>query len=642
MGSKKKERRKEKAEQTGNSKVTQSKVNAAQAVKGFPNQFIIPAIIFIGIAFILYGSSLKFGYVLDDEMVITKNDYVQKGLAGIADIFRYDTFLGYLKDVKNLYLVEGGRYRPLSLVTFAMEVAFFGPDKPGISHFINILLYALTAVMLFRILRKIFPDQVDKNWWVGFPFLAALIWLLHPIHTEGIANIKGRDEILALMGSLAALWAAIKYVDSGKKSWVLLSAFFLFLGLLSKENALTFIVVIPLTIWFFRKPDYSMLKTIVIPLLVSSILFLIIRYQALGFFFSHGRGVSDLMNDPFIGMQKNEKFATIFLTLGWYIKLLFFPIQLTHDYYPYHVPLVGWTDYRAFLSLLAFAGLGIWAVLQIKNKNVFAYCILFFLVTLSIVSNLFFSIGSFMNERFVYMPSVAFAIFIGYLLLVKLPSMNINFKWPSVAVLIVMGSLFAYKTYSRVPDWKDALTLNTSAIKISTNSTRANCFYASSLYEMKYQKSTDPKEQAILVDTMEKYVNRALEIYPTYSSALQIKAGVVGARYQLNKNVDSLINGLRSIVKITPKNKYVREFAISYIRYIFNQNREKSYGLCEELGTFIFNSDKKDTASYLPYLKQCLELQPFNYAIMNKLLEAYTLAGDLQNAAIIRRRLAGM
>ncbi len=297
---------------------------------GFWRDQWMPALILVVLAFVLYGASLSFGYVLDDQMVIWENAFVQKGFAGLRDIFAFDSFMGYFQKQEQLFLLEGGRYRPLSLATFAMEVGIFGKDNAHlahVSHFVNILLYGLTGVLLYRILLGLFPLKEGGRWYFGMPFLAALIFMLHPLHSECVANIKGRDEILALLCSLAALWATLKYFDTNKGLFLGLSGLFLFLGLLSKENALTFLAVIPVTVWFFCPAPglKGRMFTAFAPLLAATFLFIIIRYRALGFMLDHGKAVNDLMDDPFLGMNAGEKSATIFLTLGWYLKLLFYP-----------------------------------------------------------------------------------------------------------------------------------------------------------------------------------------------------------------------------------------------------------------------------------------------------------------------------
>jgi hypothetical protein len=267
---------------------------------------------------------------------------------------------------------------------------------------------------------------------------------MHPLHSECVANIKGRDEILALLGCLGAVYATLKYFDSNRIGWLFLSSFCLLLGMLSKENALTFLFVVPLTVWAFTSVPLSRIGAATIPLFIAVVIFVLVRFNALGFMLDHGKAVTDLMNDPFLDMNLGQKLATIFLTLGWYIKLLFVPYPLTHDYYPYHVPKVGWTDWRAIASLVLYLGMGVWAVLNIGKKRVMAYSILCWIATLSIVSNIFVSVGSFMNERFAYMPSIAFCLAFGWFFAYKLPDWIIdnNYKYTNVDL---SGVLFSTK-----------------------------------------------------------------------------------------------------------------------------------------------------------------------------------------------------
>jgi hypothetical protein len=467
------------SQQTATIATTTVKQRQIVVTKDYANLWA--AVLLFLLAFILYGASVNYGYILDDEMVITKNSFVQKGLAGLSDIFRYDSFLGYFQTKEQLFLLEGGRYRPLSLATFAAEIEFFGANHPAISHFINIVLYAFTGLMLFKIVKRLNMVPAVNNFL--FPFLVAALWILHPIHVEAVVNIKGRDEIFALLGSLLALWASLKYVETSKPSYLLWSGVCLLLGLFSKESAITFLAIIPLTLWVFKQVSIKELIKISIPIAIASLVFILIRYEALGYWFDHGKGVSDLMNQPFVEMTTSEKYATIFYTLGWYIKLLFIPHPLTHDYYPYHVPKMHWSDASVIISLLLYAAMTAWAVYKIRNRNIYAYCILFFLLTISIVSNLVFSIGAFMNERFLYAPSIAFCIAVAFFFTSSLEKIisSANYKKIAFAGLSIVALLFAIRTMSRVPDWKDPLALDTADIKTSSNSARENCFYAVAL-----------------------------------------------------------------------------------------------------------------------------------------------------------------
>ena len=281
---------------------------------GFWAAHLFPVLVLVVLAFVLYGVTLGYGYLQDDQLVIWDNIYVQKGFAGLREIFSYDSLLGYYKDPA--LLLEGGRYRPLPLATYAFEVGIFGKDNPGISHFFNVLLYGATGVLLYRLLVALFPSA-QQPWYFSLPFVSAALFMLHPLHSEVVANIKGRDEILSLLGSLGALYALLKHVDTGIKSWLWMAGGSFFLGLLSKENTATFLAVIPLTFWMFSKVPSGRIWSATGVLLGATLAFKLIRYQALGYMVNSGKPLNELAINPMFGMNVGEKFANIFLSLGW-------------------------------------------------------------------------------------------------------------------------------------------------------------------------------------------------------------------------------------------------------------------------------------------------------------------------------------
>jgi len=131
--------------------------------------------------FILYVYSVGFDYVLDDKMVVSENNFTKKGFAGIKEILTTDSFQGFFGEQKNL--IVGGRYRPLSIVTFAIEYQLFGLSTK-VSHFVNVLLYGLTGLLLFRVLVMLFPIKKKTQWWRSLAFVSSLLFILHPLHTE--------------------------------------------------------------------------------------------------------------------------------------------------------------------------------------------------------------------------------------------------------------------------------------------------------------------------------------------------------------------------------------------------------------------------------------------------------------------------
>lgn len=123
-------------------------------------------------------------------------------------------------------------------------------NYPAASHLINILLYAFTACLIFRLFQLFNISKPDSPWYLALPFIGALLFVAHPIHSEAIANIKGRDEILCLLFAIAALISWIRYYDTKSKVHAGASMVWFCLALFSKENAVTFVLIIPLTIYF--------------------------------------------------------------------------------------------------------------------------------------------------------------------------------------------------------------------------------------------------------------------------------------------------------------------------------------------------------------------------------------------------------
>ena len=611
---------------------------------GFWSNHWIPSLLLLGTAFALYYIGLNYGYVLDDEMVYWKNEYVLKGIDGIKQIFSTDSFMGFFKEQK--FLLEGGRYRPLSLATFALEVEYFGPDKPAAGHFFNVLLYGLTGILMYRILLGLFPLKHEGSRWQVFfslPFLASLLFILHPLHVECVANIKGRDEILALLGGLGALWATLKYFDTKGWWWLALSGISLLLGMFAKENALTFVAVIPLTVWFFAPVSIRRVLFATLPLVLAALIFIWARTEALGYLLNPVRiATSDIMNNPFYGMTGSEKKATIFLTLGWYLKLLFVPHPLTIDYYPYHVPKVGWSDWRALLGLVLNVGLGLWALWNLKKRSIPAYTILFYLLTLSIVSNLFVSVGTFMNERFLYMPSFGFCVLIGWFFAIKLPELlkeKPNTAYPlGMIIFAAIGGLFAYRVITRIPDWKSALSLNSSAVQVSEGSARSHCFYATGLYEERYvgEKNQDVRKK--LVEEMEYHIKRSLEINPTYGAALVMKFNVAAARFDIDHQLDKFFHVAEDVLEKIPYNATFRKNLAAYLKYLDGSNADKYMAFCYRVGYEFFWKKKKDGKAALFFLEFALNRQYEDIRTLESIAEITEAMGNKEQAAEFRKR----
>jgi hypothetical protein len=590
---------------------------------------LIPCLIIFLLGLAPYLLTLSYEYVLDDTIVITKNTFVKQGFSGLDDIFKTESFQGYFQEQRDL--VTGARYRPLSIATFAIENGLWG-NNPLISHLINALLYGLTCLLIFRFLVLLFP-ALKRKWWLQIPFWAAALYALHPIHTEAVANIKGRDEIMAMAGAIGTMILSLRYLAKKDLLSLILSGIVFFLALLSKENALTFLAILPLTFWVFTKARFSDIFKALLPLLIAAISYLIIRYQVIGYFLDSGREITDIMNNPFYGLTIDEKLATVFFTLLRYIKLLFFPHPLAHDYYPYAIPIKLWSDGAPLISLIIYLILPILSLFLLwkKRKSVLAYSILFYLITLSIVSNIPFTVGTLMNERFLFMPSLGFCILAAWFLIDKIPSWFENIDRRLLLIpLIIISALYTLRTVTRIPDWKDTTTLNRSAVEVSKNSARANLFMGTALYE-EYKVTHDEAIKASLLDEAEYYINRAHEIIPAYGYALHMKSGVLADRYKEDGDIDKLLSEYRKLLMLRPEIDYLNQ----YMDYLNSRIgiHDKLVPWYYDVGYNICYKKWRHKGSSLRFLEYGYSIDPSNVQIKEALKEIYTLIGDKQKAA---------
>ena len=538
--------------------VASSKAKSSTSKKNrfLPSSFYdikVNCILIFLLSFIFYGMTLGYDYTQDDAIVIKDNMFTTEGFSGIKGIVTNDTFYGFFQKDGKAFLVDGGRYRPLTLVMFAMEWGIFG-DSPFAFHFITVLLYAFTGIMLYLLLLQMLRPSKGENYAFFVALVTTLLFIAHPIHVEVVANIKGRDEIVALLGSVAALYFSLRGYYEDSKYNLFAGAIFLF-ALLAKENAITFCAVVPLTYYVFTKADFTKIITQTLPFIAMAILFIVIRTAVIGFDF--GAGCSELMNCPYLKIENgryvdytfNEKFGTIFYTLGQYVKLLFFPHPLTHDYYPYHIGTMSFGNWQALLSLVMYIGLGIYSLIGIMKKDVIAYGIAFYIITLSIVSNIVFPVGTNMAERFVFMPSAGFCLVIAVLLYRLIQSKGkanaaSNMMLPLGIVGIVLVLFFA-KTMDRNPAWKDNYTLFTTDVEVSKNSAKLRNSAGGTTLEQAAKLPEGSAEQKALLNEAVGHLNEAIKIHPNYKNAYLLLGNAHQYLYQFEKSFQYYNQALR-------------------------------------------------------------------------------------------------
>ena len=493
--------------------------------------------------FLLYGNTLWNQYCLDDGIVITQNRFTQQGIQGIPDIFSHESFAGFFS--KENHLITGMRYRPLSLATFALEESIIH-QSPFLSHLVNVILFALTVYIIFLLVKKITKD-IRGNIPV-LPILIAALFLVHPIHTEVVANIKGRDEILALLFSLISCLCVLHFADTKKTAYLLMGVILWFIGLFSKENAFVFLGIIPLLLYVYGYRKFLNLIYVFVAFFAAGLFFLWIRQQVIG---SSIPLVDDeLMNNAYLHATSVQKWSTIFHTMLIYIRLLIFPHPLTCDYYPYAIPLSNWHDFPALLGLISFALITLTGILCIQKRPVISLVVALYLFPLLPVSNIFFPIGTMMNERFIYFSSLAYCIVLGWLGW-KL-FLTGKKKYVVTILGVVVFTLMGVKTFARNQIWHDNYTLFTTDVHTSENSAKGNCMAGGTLLES-YDTVKDSRKPVVLQLSMN-YLKKALTIYPHYEDAWLLLGNI---QIKLN-NLDSAMWYYEKILKLHPNNELAR------------------------------------------------------------------------------------
>ena len=587
------------------------------------NPFKIKVILF-ALAFLLYANTLTHKYTQDDAIVIYENMFVEQGVAGIPGLLKHDTFYGFFKEEGKDALVSGGRYRPFTPIMFAVEwqiyKMFAGKDAniktitPFVGHFINVLLFALLVILLFNTLYLLLKESEFAKHALKISFFASLIFAAHPIHTEVVANIKGRDEIVALMASLYALYLVLKSVKNNSFVPIIWALLIFFVGLMSKENTITFVAVIPLALFMFRKLEHKDLILKSALFLIPSILFIIIRGQVLNIGLGLGSDPPmELMNNPYLKVVDNqyvhfslsEKLATIMYTLGKYLNLLFFPHPLSHDYYPRQVGIMSWKDITVILSLVMYLIMSFAAIRYFKRNKLVSFSILYFLITLSIVSNIVFPIGTNMSERFMFMPSIGFSLFIAALL-TKLKNVKLTH-----GLLAVMLFALSIKTVLRNKVWYDDFTLFTTDVKTSKNSAKL-LNAAGGALTTTAGTLPDGQEKTQMLNEALGYLNKAVKIHPNYKNAYLL----MGNANNLLKKYEQSIANYELGLRINPNDETI--------------NRNLGITL-REAGRY-YGEEKRDMATALKYLKRSYAIDSKNYSTVRLLGVASGLSKDQAGA----------
>ena len=542
---------------------------------------LVGAIIYFNACYVPFGppDRQQPQYALDDDIVMRLNDYVQQGFAGIGKVMTTDSYDSFFKSMGSAGELSGGRYRPLSILTFAIEQQLFGechgtrmlqvrdsisnyrmmqmnPNLANkligekavlesqisqshanvamIRHIVSVLLYIFSVVLLLKLLR----DYIFKYANIRFinhkdlAFITAIIFLVHPIHTEVVANIKSRDEILSFLFIVLTFIYVFKYEENKNSTALFIGILFFFLALLSKEWGITLAALIPLSFYIFKKYDWGKSIKASLPYIGTVIFYLLLRYKFVG---AGKQGeITEVLNNPFVFATPIQKLATEIFVLIKYIRLLIFPHPLSADYSWHTVfPAGSSSNYYSFgnwevwLSIIVHIAIIYYFFSFLKKRNWIAFAIAFYLSHLFLVSNLAMPIGATMGERLIYHSSLGFVMIIAFgllLLLKRLSSSegvssggegNQQTKSLFILLMILLVVPMSYATMARNPNWQTDNILFMHDAWVVPNSVLANGNSGKAFIEGA-QLQKDSTNRVRLLDSAIYHLQKAVTIHPKY------------------------------------------------------------------------------------------------------------------------------
>ncbi len=603
-------------------------------------------IIFI-VSVLVFINTINHDFVLDDNIVLKKNEFVKKGFAGIWDILSNDTFKGFFLNDQSGVSVTGGRYRPLTLVWFAALYPMFGLN-PMFYHLINILLFAGLCVIFYHVVNKLLRKKLEATA-APISLIAAIIFAIHPIHTEVVCNVKGIDEISSLFFAILTMNSTINYINSKKLLDVILIFVFFSLSIFSKESAISFMLLIPIALILLHSINFKEVIKISLPLLLAFGFYSAVRFSVIGIekFSDVSR---DVLTNPFLRIRGtsiteaslSERLGMIFYCIGRYFQLMIFPHPLTHDYFPLHIKIQPVSNPVSILTLFSIFVLSILAFIKRKVNPLLTYSWIAIIVPILLISNLVVPMGTPMGERFAFIASIGFSIFVGYFLY---RIINNNPKWGFLLFSLVFV-LFSFKTVERNMDWKNEYSLFSTDVKTSAQSIKAHSELAYHLVD-KIRNSKDSTQIRLWIDEALPHLEKTYQLYPRHANAIFL----TGNLHYMNKNYDKAITAYEKYLDLVPSGKEVmKNLQVCYREYgrelaFKNQDIDKSIDLLikslklnpndprllESLGVAYGNQKSYDLA--IDYFNKAIKLDPTNGMMLINLSNVYYSMGDKKMAS---------
>lgn len=430
-----------------------------------------------------YINTLGNSFVYDDYSAIVNNEFI-KDWRHIPKFFSIDYFWGS----------DEASYRPIVTLSYLVDYSIWRLNPIGY-HLTNLIIHIINAILFYILINLVFKD-------IAASLIATLFFIVHPALTEAVNGISYREDLLCSLFMLGSIISFVKFsgLISNKSchkdmatpacqftsrsvsltSWrrkaapsiiFAISLISYFFALFSKEMAITLPLLLFLIVLYLKLQDRFKPSQKIICLsgyLFIALFYLFIRFMILC--------PEDMQGSPNItDYNILENLIIMAKLLSFYVGLLFFPVKLNADYVITTSASVS--DPYFILSSLMLVTI---CIITIKIKRFSGntyFSILWFAISILPVANIA-PIENIVAERYLYIPSMGFFIFIGTALANGLRCNGIFKKarlGMIITILLIVSAIFlcSFKTINRNKIWKDELTFWTKTLKDSPDSCRA-------------------------------------------------------------------------------------------------------------------------------------------------------------------------
>ena len=372
------------------------------------------------IAAAVYANALANGFVLDDRWVVLDNALIHH----VSGLWR--------AWVNPYWPPEhpAGQYRPLAIVSFTVDWLIAGGDARWF-HAMNVVWHAIASVLTWALLRRVLSPA-------GALF-GAVVFAVHPVHVEAVANVVGRAEAMAAAFAVAAM------IAHSRRSWTAIPLFAL--ALASKESAIVFLgLAIAWDVVTERSPLPALRARRV---LYAGYLLVAVAYAATLLALFRGQPFVDtavLWNAATAG----QRLLTVLTVLPQYVRLLVAPAWLSADYNPRIINLA--TTFTPMVALGAVL-LVLWVVgiaTAWRRSRAVAFGLLWVPIALSPVANVLFASGIVLAERTLYLPSVGACLLFG----AAFERIALRRAVLAIAGAALATGLLGARTWTRTPIWR--------------------------------------------------------------------------------------------------------------------------------------------------------------------------------------------